>query len=895
MLAVIVASAVIILIGFLAWRSIDRHGIHGAHFASLTEQQTLIADILPPPLSLLEYRVLTGDLVSRSRREDRSALERRLHDWEQTYRARLQVWSAKLPTGQTRELLLERSAIPAGEYFGLVKEFVIPAVEDGNYDDADAMLQGPLRAIYDRHQSAIVELVSQMNALAEKSKGLAIREQQSQRWSLGSMIAIGCLLVLIPALYLEWKSRPSAVLIQSLTRGANVVDRADAIQALQQYHAALDAAAIVAFTDAAGRITHANNQFCEISGYSREELIGANHRIVNSGHHPRAFWIDMWRTISRGEIWHAEVCNRAKNGRLYWVDTTIVPMRDAHGRIHQHVAIRSDITLRKEMEATQRLQERKIRAVFDQSFQFIGLLDPTGRIVDANRTALEFAGVKPQDVVGKNFWDTPWWSHSAELQEQLKDAIRRVAKGESVRFEAAHPSRDGSMATVDFSMKPVFDEKGQVVWLIPEGRDITELRRGKEELRVAKEAAEAANHTKSEFLANMSHEIRTPMTAILGFAELLMNEAEIDSDPTLRMDAARTIHRNGEHLLGIINDILDLSKIESGKFTLEELPTSLLTVIEDVLALMRVRAAAKGIKLGVVFETDLPESISTDPLRLRQILVNLVGNAIKFTEVGGVQVVVRYLALAIPRLEIDVIDSGIGMSPTELQRLFQPFNQGDSSLTRKFGGTGLGLTISRRLAEMLQGELFVVETAPGQGTRFRLVLQFEPFLATGVVDAMSLSSTHIAAPKMPARPAESLVGKRILLAEDGPDNQRLLRFVLKKSGAEVTIAENGKLAIDEALRAETEQRPYDLILMDMQMPVMDGYEAVAVLRSHGYQRTIIALTAHAMTGDREKCLEAGCDDYLTKPIDREGLVAFVGRFPGRKAAAEEADSPSHTA
>ena len=417
---------------------------------------------------------------------------------------------------------------------------------------------------------------------------------------------------------------------------------------------------------------------------------------------------------------------------------------------------------------------------------------------------------------------------------------------------------------------PVLGNDGKPSGFIEVVEDITQRKRTEEELTHAKTAAEAANRAKSEFLANMSHELRTPMTAILGFADILL-ENPAGCDP---MDAAEAIQRNGEHLLALLNDILDLSKIEAGKTGLEFQACSPVKIVSEVLATMRVRADAKGLPLCGENDPAIPKMVMTDPLRLRQILVNLIGNAIKFTETGSVRVVTRMEKdqAGNAMLTFDVIDTGIGIADDQRALLFQPFSQVDASAGRRFGGTGLGLAISRRLARMLGGDI-TVSSVLGRGATFSVTIAVEQ---AAMKEPAERSKPRVTAPPQTIDPVN--IRGRILLVEDSPDNQRLIAFLLRTAGAEVSVADNGQAAIDCALQAQEAGLPFDLIFMDMQMPILDGYEATQRLRGLGYRRPIVALTAHAMASDREKCLGAGCDDYLTKPINRGMLLQTLSTW-----------------
>ncbi len=573
-----------------------------------------------------------------------------------------------------------------------------------------------------------------------------------------------------------WRALPVDDEIGQLARTLQqALQQADeALREQRSHQFAVDQHCIVAVTDTQGRITHVNDRFCAISHYPREELIGRTHRVVNSRHHPPAFFAEMWARIGRGEVWRGEICNVTRHGSLYWVDTTIVPLPGPHGKPAQYIAIRTDITALK----------------------------------------------------------------------QAEEAVRQT-------------NRELELATARANQMAA--------------------------------SAAAASAAKSEFLATMSHEIRTPMNGVIGFTNLLLDSPLSDE----QREHAVTIKHSGELLLTIINDILDFSKIEAGKMVVEIVPVDVSSLVDEVVTLLAASAREKGLALQSHGPLTVTSGVAADPVRVRQVLLNLVGNALKFTPPGG-RVTVHVdpadaTATTAPtpaRLRIRVVDSGIGIPPEKVATLFNKFSQADSSTTRKFGGTGLGLAISKRLVELMRGEIGL-ESEPGQGATFWFTLPTtdrplppasrRPALPT-LPDPRG-QATPIVPLQLPAGRADK---PRILVVEDTMTNQLLAQKMLKRFGCEAEIANDGREAV-----ARFQELPFDAILMDCHMPEMDGFEATAEIRrleqaARDGRRPvpIIALTANAMQGDEERCRRAGMDDYLAKPFSPEKLKLLLERWVG---------------
>jgi PAS domain S-box-containing protein len=572
------------------------------------------------------------------------------------------------------------------------------------------------------------------------------------------------------------------------------------------------------------------------------------------------------RTIAGIEDYDIEFRIIRPDGEVRWLAARGRVVQDEAGKPLKFVGLNWDITNEKITQEQMRLGQSRLQRIVEGSSVGIAFAKSTGEVTRANESALQMLGIERHDFDNSGFnWKSvvrPF--HLARVRDVIADL---ELTGALSPMEMQLARADGTMLPVMVSALSVGEHNDEhVVFIV----DLSQQKQFEQSLDKARKQAEAASQSKSEFLANMSHEIRTPMTAVLGYTDLLLareNAAE-------KIEHLLTIKRNGVFLLDIINDILDLSKIEAGKLEISREKFAPHLVIADVRSLMSVRASEKKLEFSVDFEGQIPSEIESDPKRLKQILINLLGNAVKFTEVGFVRLIVRYLEGEVSRLQFEVIDTGIGISAEQQQKLFQPFSQGDASVNRRFGGTGLGLTISQRLATMLGGEIDF-HSVEGKGSTFICTIQ------AGKLERSLLIQPHMeTVPELANMPTEvPTLNCRVLVVDDRRDVRFLTKHLLTKAGAIVEVAEDGQHAIgvyQEILRGEI--APVDLILLDMQMPRLDGYQTAMQLRSMGCRQPIIALTADAMHGDMTRCLECGCDAYLSKPIDAQALIASVAKY-----------------
>ncbi|WP_165789461.1 PAS domain-containing hybrid sensor histidine kinase/response regulator [Billgrantia endophytica] len=605
-------------------------------------------------------------------------------------------------------------------------------------------------------------------------------------------------------------------------------------------HEAADRHAIISMTDVTGRITYVNDKFCTLSGYRREELLGATHGLIKSGRHSREFYADLWRTITGGGTWHGEVCNRKKTGDIYWVSATIMPMTDEAGNPAGYVSIRTDITLFKRTQ--EKLQESTQRYKFfiDNVEEGIVVCD-RGIIVDASERWFELFRCRREDAIGQ-----PVMSFTADRVVPM--ALQLIESKWAEPYESVMLRHDGTTfpAIVRGRNQMVGERELRLTTVL----DISRQKENEQAVQASKLEAERANQAKTEFLSSMSHELRTPLNAIFGFAQLLEFDESLDRD---QQDSAQEILKAAGHLLGLINEVLDLAKIESGHMTLSIETVLLAPVFDECEQLLRPLVSERKISLHMPAASTA--AVWADRVRLKQVLLNLLSNAIKYNRPQGeVRLTVEAGG---GHFRIAVADTGNGIAPEDLARLFQPFNRLDAEHS-KIEGTGIGLVISRRLVEAMDGAIGVDSTL-GQGSRFWIDLpRADPAMAT------------LQLPELPRKIKREAYGQEhVLYIDDNPVNLKLVTQMLGKlRNILLVTAHTPELGIELA-----QSREPCLILLDINMPRMDGYEVLQVLKADLKLRhvPVIAVSANAMPKDIERGIAAGFADYLTKPID-------VGRF-----------------
>lgn len=601
-----------------------------------------------------------------------------------------------------------------------------------------------------------------------------------------------------------------------------------------------------------GLCTFVNKAAANKLGYEPEELLGKSlHQLV---HHSRADGTPFLhencpmnattrdgipRTEKNDVLWR-------RDGSPFPVEYSTYPMY-REGLLEGAVLVFEDITEKRALEEKMQNRDAVYSAAIQTSVDGFWVLDMNGRILEVNDAYLRRSGRTRDEMLATCAQDM----EAADSPVSLAARIEGIMRLGSDEFESRHRAKDGSVwdATLAVSYAPV--SGGRLFCFL---KDITERKQQAALLETAKIKAESASQAKSDFLANMSHEIRTPMNAVIGFSELALD----DTDPAIQRSHLRQILESSRSLLGILNDILDFSKIEARQVTLENSVFAIDDLLGSLRRMLASRAHDQGLVLAVNRDAQVPDMLFGDPLRMRQVLINLLGNALKFTPKGRVSLDVRQIGSGDGVVELDfcVQDSGIGMSAEQLALLFQPFVQADNSITRRFGGTGLGLTISRNLAQLMGGDIRV-ESVPGEGSSFH-------FQVTLRVAGETVRKCDEAAPVQ----SQLLQGKRVLLVEDNRVNQVLATHILKKSGVLVDIAGNGAEAI-----AYVQKASYDVVLMDIQMPVMDGLEATRLIRQDERfaDLPIVAMSAGVTLDEQEKCSAAGMTDFIGKPIDSVAL------------------------
>src|ERR1022692_4457249 len=685
-------------------------------------------------------------------------------------------------------------------------------------------------------------------------------------------------------------------LISSLWRGLDVTARNRAEEAVREseerFRATLEQApAGIAHLDEQGRFLIVNDKYCQIAGYSREELLGCTFEEIT---HPDDVAVDArnMRALFEGAIpgYSREKRYVRKDGGMVWVNVTVSLVRDSTGKVRSMLGIAADISDRKKAEEHLQQSHGRYRFLADSMPHMVFTATPDGQADYHNRSWLAYTGQSFEAALGLGCAAAV---HPDDVDRSLANWAAGVSAGAPYQMEARFRRADGEYRWHLARATPMRDQLGGIVEWVGAATDMEDQKRAAAELqrKVLEQTAEAreqarraeqASLAKSEFLAMMSHEIRTPMNVIVGLADLIQESAL----PEEQREYVVMLRRASATLLTVIDDILDLSAVESRHLRIQRIPFDLDAVLKSVVSVMESRARACGLELVCNLAGGVPRRLMGDPDRLHQILLNLTGNAIKFTEKGAVQLRVGGAVInGSAELTFAVMDTGIGIPPEKQKLIFEPFTQADSSITRQYGGTGLGLTISRRLVDLMQGRIWV-ESQPGHGSTFSFTVAFPvveeeapptPPLTPGKSGGAT-GSVVAPRPSIPLLPGESL--HPILLVDDSDDNVFLVKEFLKGSRYSVDVAENGIDAL-----AKFNAGNYELILMDVQMPIMDGHTATRYIRewesdNHQPELPILALTAHALQSEVEKSRQAGCTAHLTKPLQRQTLLSALAQYSG---------------
>jgi two-component system sensor histidine kinase/response regulator len=689
--------------------------------------------------------------------------------------------------------------------------------------------------------------------------------------------------VLLSAMELDGKPVLQAVL-------RDITERKRDEEKIRQLSRAVEQSPVsIVITDTQGAIEYANATFSRVTGYTLDEVRGKNPRVLKGGTTSREVYRQLWQTISQGREWHGELHNRKKTGELYWEFASISPLLDTQGRITHFLAVKEDITERKRAEDALAAGEARMRAITDSAQDAILMMDPEGRVSYWNPAAERIFGYAHDEAIGKNLHQiiVPQHyheAHHAALPVFLKtgqgavmgktldlQALRKDGKEISVQLSLSAVQLDGAWHAVGL-LRDITDRKRVEEALLETNQHLEEATARANEMAVQAEMASAA---KSEFLANMSHEIRTPMNGVLGMIGLLL-DTDMTGD---QRRYAQTVRASGETLLALINDILDFSKIEARKLDLETLDFDLHNLLDDFAGIMAMRAHEKGLVLGCVVAPEAPPDLRGDPGRLRQILINLTANAIKFTSQG--EVIIRTTLVTETPTEVQlrfaVRDNGIGIPSDKLGRLFTKFSQVDSSTTRTYGGTGLGLAISKQLAEMMGGEIGV-ESQPGQGSEFWFTVR----LGKQLSQAPAAATVHT-----------DLRGVRVLVVDDHPVNREILLVLSKSWGLRPAQAVDGPSALQALVQAKAQNDPFAIAVLDMQMPGMDGISLGRAIKADPNleaTRLVMCTSLGQMSSD-QRWEEAGFVGSLTKPVRRQELhAALQSAFSGKKTVASQATS-----